>query len=158
MMHLVQILATIILFAVCPAVAGDYFSQSGFIDDFMKNQSVGTMGTMLAIYIAAAASFLAIMVGHENDAKKSIFSGTASELKQNSQFVIVLFFMHFLLVCSTPREATEITQIILRALKTLTFSLYVYALYELSNVLFGIRETLRSLHKTTDPKIEQSRK
>lgn len=101
------------------------------------------MGTILAIYIAAAGSFLAIIQGHEDKQNRDIFKGTTRELKQNILFVIIIFIIHMFLLVITPKEVTSVViPIVLKSFKTLTFVLYIYALYELSKVLFSIRETL----------------
>ncbi len=146
MIRIIQIIASLIVFVVAPIIAADHFSQSGFLDLFMVQQSMSIMGTILAIYIAAAASFLAIVMGHEKERGETIFNGTSRELKQNIALVIAILGVHLFLLAVTPPATPDnsIVILFLKAGKVFTFSIYIYALYELSNVLFGIRDSLNS--------------
>ena len=144
MVKILQIVATIIVFGVVPIVWADYYSENKFIDHFMKNQSLSIMGTILAIYIATAASFLAIIMGYEKTQKEVIFNGTSAEIKQNIKFIIVVFVLHLFLLALTPSdiEKNQNCVFFLRSASVLTFLLYIYSLYEMSDILFGIRKIL----------------
>jgi|GEM_PF-3517008 len=146
MIRILQIVSMLIVFVVAPICAADYFSGSGFLKKFMEDQSLSLMGTILAIYIAAASSFLAILLTHEKERGGVVFNSTTSELKQNIVFIILIFALHFFLLAGTPPETAENRFLIgsLMAAKVFTFSLYIFALYELSQVLFGIRDALNS--------------
>ena len=115
---------------------------NGFLDEFMTDKSLIVMGTMLAIYIATASSFLAILMTYEKEEGAAIFNKTSTEIRQNVLLVIALFALQLILLTSTPNKTNDNQEIILCLLeaKTLIFSIYIYALYELSQVLFGIRD------------------
>jgi len=151
MNELIKSISVIILLIVLPTLGADWYAQSGFLDKFMLEQSLSLMGTILAIYIASAASFLAILMGHEQKEGKKIFNTTTGELKQNICFITGIFFLHFLLLAiSQPATDKNIipfneTVILLfKFAKTFTFCIYIYAMYELNLVLFSIREKLGS--------------
>ena len=149
MIRILQIIASLLVFVVAPIVAADHFAQSGFLNTLMVQQSMSIMGTILAIYIAAAASFLAIVMGHEKEKGKVMFNGTSTELKHNIAFVIAIFGVHFFLLSVTPLPTPDNGTVLLclKAAKVFAFSIYIYALYELSHVLFGIRDTLNGEDK-----------
>lgn len=149
MIRILQILSTLIVLGVAPIVASDCLWGDGFLDKFMRDQSLSIMGTILAIYIAAAASFLAIIMGFEKEDANIRFNSTASEIKQNICFIIAVFIIHLLLLSGSPNEklAPQWLLILMKSLKTFTFLIYIYALYELSVVLFGIRETVNKHRK-----------
>jgi hypothetical protein len=146
MIKFLQIIASIIVFTVLPTVVLDYYSKSGFLDKFMVEQSLSLMGTILAIYIAAASSFIAILATHEDRQEKNIFDKTTKELKQSIIFIFLVFVLHFFLLVATP-AASELSIskeviILLKSLKTFTFMLYIYALFELSSELFTLKSKL----------------
>ncbi len=121
MINLLKNMSLLIVFGVAPTVALDYFSGSGFLDKFMADQSLSMLGTILAIYIAAASSFIAILNSYEDQEGKDIFSGTVKELKQTIAFIFIIFFAHFLLLVGTPTEASFACDLTLKSLKTFTF-------------------------------------
>lgn len=151
MISLLKTVSFIIIFSVAPTVLADWYFNSGFLDKFMLEQSLSIMGTILAIYIAAAASFLAILMNHEEQKKQKIFTGTSTELKHNICFIMIIFFVHFILL-TISQSADPNIKIFenpwaaygLKAAKVFTFSIYIYALYELNVVLFGIRDRLKN--------------
>lgn len=142
MINLLKNISLLIVFGVVPTVALDYFSGSGFLNKFMADQSLSMLGTILAIYIAAASSFIAILNSYEDQEGKDIFSGTVKELKQTIAFIFIVFFAHFLLLVGTPEEASFSCDLTLKSLKTFTFILFLYALYELSSELFTLKNKL----------------
>ena len=146
MIRLMGILFAILIMIVAPIMAVSHFSGTLFLDKFMEERSLLLMGTILAIYIAAASSFLGILLTYEKEKGKVVFNDTTSELKQNIVLIIVIFAFHFFLLSATPPYTADniIILKILMIFKVLTFSLYIYALYELSMVLFGIRDALNS--------------
>ena len=150
MIRLMGITFGILIVIVVPIMALNHFSGAVFLDKFMEERALLLMGTMLAIYIAAASSFLGILLNYEKEKGKVIFTDTTSELKQNIIFIIIVFTVHFFLLSATPPNTPDniILLRILMALKVLTFSLYIYALYELSMVLFGIRNAINSVKNT----------
>lgn len=142
MINLLKNISLLIVFGVVPTIALDYFSKSGFLDKFMADQSLTMIGTILAIYIAAASSFIAILNSYEDQEGKDIFSSTVRELKQTIAFIFIVFFAHFLLLVGTPKDASFVCDLALRSLKTFTFILFLYALYELSSELFALKNKL----------------
>ena len=125
-----------------PLVWAERNYGNGFLEEFMTDTSLTVMGTMLAIYIATASSFLAILIAYEKEEGATIFNKTSTEIRQNVLLVIALFALQLILLTSTPNKTNDNQEIILCLLeaKTLIFSIYIYALYELSQVLFGIRD------------------
>ena len=142
-MKLIKTILRLIAFfvAVVAFVLIDYYFGDNFLDEFMDEQSLSIMGTMLAIYIATASSLLTILIAYEKENSKKIFSGTSAEIKSTIDYIIVFFAVHLFLLIITP-ERTDSNQLIILILlgaKILTFSLYIYALRELAQVLFNIR-------------------
>lgn len=148
MISLLKIISLLILCVVFPTLAADYYFKTGFLEKFMLEQSLTIMGTILAIYIASSASFIAVLMAYEESKKTTIFKSTTAELRQNITFVTSILFIHFLLLVATQKTVPEQIKDILtwtsflKGAKVFTFSLYIYALYELNSVLFGIRERL----------------
>lgn len=169
MFDLVKVFSFIFLLVVCPVILADLYFATGFLDKFLLDQSLSLMGTILAIYIAAAASFLSILIGYELQNTKALFHKTIEELKHNICFMTIVFFIHFLLLVMsqpatavTPRHLVTLNDIdigneLFKALKVLTFSLYIYGLYELNLSLFGIREKLADAQssKSKNPPLSQ---
>ena len=149
MIRLMGITFGILILVVAPIMAVSHISGTLFLDNFMEERSLLLMGTILAIYIAAASSFLSILLNYEKEKGNVIFNNTASEIKQNIIFIIIIFTVHLLLLSATPPSTDDnaILLKILMALKLLMFSFYIFALYELSMVLFGIRSTINSVEK-----------
>lgn len=147
MVRLMGITFGILLIVVVPTMVVSHYTESQFLDKFMEERSLLLMGTILAIYIAAASSFLSVLLNYEKEKGKVIFKNTTSELKQNICFIIAIFGIHFFLLSATPPSTVSNTICleILMSLKILTFSLYIFALYELSMVLFDIRNTINSV-------------
>lgn len=144
MIRFLGICFALLLGIVTPAMLLDHFSGSLFLDDFMEKRSLLLMGTILSIFTVTSASFLAILFNYEQNAQQKIFDGTTSEIKENFTLILIIFAVHFLLLSGTPPEGTCNYWLIkiLLGLKVFTFSIYIYALYELSMALFGIREKL----------------
>ena len=134
-----------LIVVVLPTIAFDHFFGASFLEKFMEERSLLLMGTMLAIYIATASSFLAILLNYEKEKEKVLFINTALEVKRNITLIIVIFVIHFFLLSATPPSTSNSAILIsLMVFKVLSFSLYIYALYELSMVFFGIRDKLNS--------------
>lgn len=143
MLRLIQIVATIFVFGVLPILCIAYFSGGKFLEKFFVDQSLSLMGTILAIYIAASSSFIAILMSFEEKKGKLIFINTTKELKENIIFIFCLFIIHFILLTGTP-SSSENTILIwtLNGAKTFTFLLFIFALYELSSQLFTVKDKL----------------
>lgn len=144
MIRFLGISFALIILIVTPTMAANHFLGSLFLVGFMENRSLLLMGTILSIFVVASASFMAILMRYEQDKQRKIFDGTASEIKTNFNVVIAIFAVHFLLLSGTPPEGACNYWLIkiLLGLKVFTFSIYIYALYELSMALFGIRDKL----------------
>lgn len=139
---LLSIFASILVFGIAPTLVLDYFSGAEFLEKFMADQSLSLLGTILAIYIGVASSFIAILNGYEDEQGKSIFAGVSKELKQTVIWLFGVFFIHFLILVGTPQEPSLICELTLKALKTFTFLLFLCILYELSVELFMLRNKL----------------
>ena len=150
MIKVLQLFSCIIVFGVLPILAADFYSQSGFISSFMGGKSLALMGTMLAIYMAAASSFMALMNSYEQKIGKPVFYSTTKELQTNIGAVFVVFFLHLLLAAGTPNTMSTEILLIINGSKTFTFLLFLYALYELSQGIFTLRATLSKAQKTKD--------
>lgn len=142
MAKLLQIFSTIFVVGVIPTLILDRISNSGYLEKFMADQSLSLIGNILAIYLAVASSFIAILNSYEDEQGRSIFTSTVKELKQNIIFVFVVFILHFFLLVGTPKEAILCLSTILKGAKTFTLMLFIYALYELSAELFTIKNKL----------------
>lgn len=141
-LKLAQIFASILVFGVAPTVALDYWASAGFLEKFMNDQSLSMLGTILAIYIGVASSFIAILNSYEDDFGKNIFTGTVKELRQTIIWIFSVFFVHFLLLVGTPKNPSFICDLTLKSLKTFTFLLFLCILYELSAELFTLKNKL----------------
>ena len=143
MMKVLQIFSMIVILGVLPILGADYFSNNRFIEKFMQEQSIAIMGTILAVYFVAATSLLSIMMRHEEKVqKKNIFKNSTKELKHNIILVFCIFIFHFFVLVAIPTGLEGCVRIILKGIQIFSFLLYIYTLYELSNVLFSIRDTL----------------
>lgn len=142
MTKLIIIFLGIFILGTIPAVALDFYSGSDFLDKFMQEKSLSLMGTILAIYIAMSASFIAILNNYENEQGKNIFSKTVKELKMNIVFIFIVFVLHFFLLAGTSKSFGLILDLVFKLAKTFTFLLFLYALYELSNALFTVNSKL----------------
>lgn len=131
-------------FSVLPITGADYYWNNGFLNKFLVEQSLAIMGTILAIYIASAASFLAIVINHEKGEHNRIFKETVTTLKHNIIFVIAVFVIHLFMMVATPVVTAQNVAVILslKGGKVFTFSLYLFALYRLNYLLFSVREVI----------------
>lgn len=147
MKRIFSILIVIVFAALVMGV--DHCSESTFLEKFMEDRSLLIMGTILSIYIVASLSFLTILMTHEKKEKEVVFSGSRSELKTNILALIALFAFQFLLLSATPSAGVGDIVIlkIFMTLKVVIFSLYIYALYELSMALIFVVEKLNSTAK-----------
>ena len=152
MINLLKNISLLIVFGVVPTVALDYFSGSGFLDKFMTDQSLMVLGTILAIYIGTASSFIAILNRYEDKEGKNIFSSTNRELKQTITFIFIVFFGHFLLLVGTPMHVSFVCNLAFKSLKVLTFILFLFTLHELSSVLFTLKDKLHGKNKNNSTK------
>ncbi len=142
MIKLGMIFASILVFGVAPTIALDYWAGTGFFEKFMNEQSLSMLGTILAIYIGVASSFLAILNSYEDDFGKNIFTSTIKEIKQTIIWIFGVFFLHFLLLVGTPKYPSFICELTLKSLKAFTFLLFLCILYELSTELFTLKNKL----------------
>lgn len=139
---LLQIFASILVFGVAPTIGLDHLADGEFLEKFMAEQSLSMLGTVLAIYIGVASSFIAILNSYEDDLGKNIFTGTIKELKQTVIWIFGVFFVHFLLLVGTPKYPSFACDLALKSLKTFTFLLFLCILYELSVELFMLKNKL----------------
>lgn len=126
----------------------DWRYGNGFYSSFFETQSLSVMGTIMGLNIATAA----YITGHLADIearldKGEIFSKTRRELKHNIILMIILFILHFVILVVTPDYSSiqitglmgQITKFGLLGVHTLLFSIYLYALFEMTKVMFSIR-------------------
>ncbi len=141
MIKLLQVFVSATLLAVV-AVALDFYSKSGFLHHFMQQQSLSLMGTILAIYIAATTSYIAILTKYEDEQGTRIFTRTIKEIKQNIVFIFILFVVHFFLLIGTSKLCGGMLDILFKFFKTFVFMLFLYALYDISDELFTLKRKL----------------
>lgn len=134
-MRIFCIFSAIIVAIVFPCLCADSYFENGFLDTFMKEQSISIMGNILAIYIAVASAFI-VIIGEIEEKTKNNCNNTLKELKTSIVFMIILYSAHILLMIITPTSPLYIINLILKGAKIFTFSLYIVLLYELTNVLF----------------------
>ena len=153
MIKLIQLMASLILFISLPIIALDLYFGDDFLRKFMLQQSLQIMGTILAIYVATASSFLAILMSKEERDGKNIFTNTSKELRGNIKFIFVIFIGHFILLVVTPPKPSipfDMVMLAIKGAQTTTFLLFIYILYELSSELFGLKEKVQKNKGNTE--------
>ncbi len=139
MKKLTIIICIIVTLVVLPILGLDFCVENGFLTNFFKEQAIPLMGTILALNLALAASLQAILLGLETQKNISLVE-TRKEVKENVIFMITVFVLVFILQIITPEKNIDNKSLltIITGLKLLFFFLYLYAVYEISNVLFQI--------------------
>jgi len=139
MKKLITIICIIVTTIVLPILLLDFYTGNGFLSKFFNEQIIPLMGTILALNLALAASLHAILLGLEVQKNVSLV-GTRKEVKSNVLFMIIIFILVFILQIITPKMGLNnlLLMTTITGLKLLFFFLYLYAVYEISSVLFHI--------------------
>ena len=138
-----------ILIALVPFVGSMLLGSVDILTDFIKNQSLGILATILALNIASVTFAIGTLISIEIRAKKTIFRNTRKELHDNIIFMIVLFLLGIILVVFNTGnqhvvvqgEDINISQI-LTYLSTLVLVLSVLAMYEIVRAVFKLKDFL----------------
>jgi uncharacterized SAM-binding protein YcdF (DUF218 family) len=124
MIKSIKTLLFLVILAVVPVLFADVYIGNGFLEKFLREQSLIIMALVLIAYIA-----IAIFI------KKNNFDG---KVKKNLTFIVAIFVVQFFLIAATPKEVTSVViPFTLKFLKTLNFTAYIYFLYRISNEALG---------------------
>ena len=132
------ILSAIIVGIICPLSIADYYSQNGFLETFMKEQSLSIMGNVLAIYIGIITAFTVIL-----DKLSSITGGkflkTTTTLKKNVLQLLFLYALQALILIATPKNLGEPWMFFVKSVEIMILSLYFLFFYEIIEIFFTTR-------------------
>jgi hypothetical protein len=149
MIRLLGILFLIILIEI-PLLITDVYMNNGYLDLFLKNQSLSIMGTALAINIATSAFLVGQLLTIEINFKKPIFDNSKKEIKHNLIFMIIVFLLQLFFLLLTP-IAEKDTSILLNSLRYICkginlflFLLYLYALFEMTLAIFSVGKFIKN--------------
>ncbi len=141
------ILFLLILFTA-PFVAIDYFWSSRFIEEFMREQSLQIMGTILALNIATASFLVGHLIDIEMKEGKVIFETTMREIKHNIYFMFVLFVLQMGVLSIGDVEFIEFDnnwKHWILGLNVILFLAYIFCLYEMTAAIFSLRKRMKVL-------------
>lgn len=138
-----------ILVALVPYVGSLLLNSNNILVDFIKNQSLGILATILALNIASVTFAIGTLISIEIRAKKTIFRKTRKELHDNIVFMVILFLLGIILVVFNTgnqqvviqNTTIDISQL-LTYLSTLVLVLSVLAMYEIVRAVFKLRDFL----------------
>lgn len=117
-------------------------NSSTFLIDLARNQSVGVMGTILALNIATVTFLLSHLSSIESKHGSEVFSGTKKEIRLSAYAIVVIFIMNISLVSYMPTSTSAdmvygFKIVDLAAYVSLVFLvLMVFALIDLMEALF----------------------
>ncbi len=122
----------------------NYYSKSTFLEDFIKNQSLQIMGTILALNVATSSFLVGHLTNIEITLRKKIFGKSKGEIKHNLMFMLVAFFLDLILLTGSPLVVEKSPQYLsyikytCTGVSLLLFILYLYSLYEMTTAIFSI--------------------
>lgn len=136
---------TLLTILALPFLALDYFFGSKFVDDFLRNQSLQIMGTILALNIATAAFLVGHLMDIEAKAQKNIFSNSTREIKHNIYFMLIIFFVQMLVL--TLRDSSVVITFSsgkywFMGCGLVLFFAYLLCLYEITAAIFSVRSIM----------------
>lgn len=145
------ILSAIIVGIICPLLIADYCSQNGFLETFMKEQSLSIMGNILAIYIGIITAFTVIL-----DKLCSITGGkflkTTNTLKKNVLQLLFLYGFQALILIATPEKLEGPWMLFIKSIEIMILSLYFLFFYEIIEIFFAARNISENKETTPLPK------
>lgn len=133
------ILFVLILLTI-PFLALDYFWGGEFIHDFLKNQSLQIMGTILALNIATASFLVGHLIDIEIKLECKIFDASVNEIKENIYFMIFLFLLQLFILSFSESLCNINVCYWVKWLALVNLFLYLYCLYEITAALFTVRD------------------
>jgi hypothetical protein len=137
MKKLISIISIIIVFIVLPCLIIYHLGSVNFINNFLNNQMIPLMGTIMALNFAIATSLQSILLNIETIKNETLFPHTKNEINQNLMFIIIVFIIVFILqVINIPMR--KIFLYPLMGAKLTLFFIYFYAIYDLNSALFKI--------------------
>ena len=137
MKKLISIFSIIIVFTVFPCLLLYHLGSTSYLDNFLKNQMIPLMGTIMALNFAIATSLQSILLNIETIKNEKLFPRTKNEINQNLIFMIIVFIIAFVLqVIDVPMRKVLLYS--LMGVKLTLFFIYFYAIYDLNSALFKI--------------------
>ena len=137
MKKLISIFSIIIVFTVFPCLLLYHLGSTSYLDNFLKNQMIPLMGTIMALNFAIATSLQSILLNIETIKNETLFPRTKNEINQNLIFMMIIFIIVFVLqVIDSPTRKVFLYP--LMGAKITLFFIYFYAIYDLNSALFKI--------------------
>lgn len=138
-----------VLIALVPFVGSLLLGSGNILSDFIANQSLGILATILALNIASVTFAVGTLISIEVRAQKTIFRKTRKELHDNIVFMIAVFLLGIVLVVFNTGNLHIVVQgadinisLVLTYLSTLVLVLSVLAMYEIVRAVFKIKDFL----------------
>ncbi|GEM_PF-5650875 len=135
------ILSGILIGIVIPILLLDYNIDNGFLQQFMKTESLSIMGNMLAIYVGVVTAFTVIL-DNIRDKLQNNCSHTQTTLKKNILTMLIIYGFQIICLISTPDNYDNCLKLeyFIKGLEVLFFSLYFLMFYEIIDVFFIARK------------------
>ncbi len=123
-----------------------YHSNGIFLYTFAQDQSMGIIGTILALNIATITFLLGHLYSIEHNANEELFKSTKSEVKQNVYFMAGMFMANLLVLALTPVYNTKMGKLqpafIMSLISVFLLILVVIALIEIVQAIFSVSKSL----------------
>jgi len=130
----------LLLLLAAPFMVADYLWGSKFVGEFLRNQSLQIMGTILALNIATASFLVGHLLDIEMKAGKSIFDDTIRELKHNIYFMLALFILQMISLTLSDAATFVAYKYWIMGFSLMLFFAYLFCLYEITATIFSLRK------------------
>lgn len=136
----------IALLVAAPVAVADYFVGSGFLLKFVREQSSGIIGTILALNVATVTYLVSHLLSIEKEAGNPLFSRTKQEIKENIYFMAGILPVNLLILSLIPNLDSKAGLIIglwstgASYLSLVLLILTIFALLEIVKAIFRISD------------------
>lgn len=131
----------IALLVSLPIALLDFYTGSGFLPEFLRNQSAQVLGTILALNVATVTYLVSHLLTIEQNAHKTLFTQTKNEIKHNVYFMAVLLIVNLGLSAATQpiiNGAKNQNLVLINALNYVNLVVFVLALFALMEMVSTI--------------------
>lgn len=141
---MVRFLGIIFIALIPTGIIGfaDYHYGGNFLYNFAQNQSMGIMGTILALNIATVTFLLGNLYTIEDKAGKEVFASTKKEVKQNVYFMAGIFLTNLFMLALMPELNSQASGIqpafVLSLVSLMLIILIIFALIEIVQAIFSV--------------------
>ena len=148
MIRLLGLIFALILIEI-PILIIDHFVGNGFLTDFMKNQSLTIMGTLLGLNIASSIFLVGYLTNIESIRNKQLFTRSKKEIKQNIYLMIIIFLLQLIVLVATPSITKNSSEVIKNTsmweirISLFLFLFYFLMLYEMTSSIFLIDKNIK---------------